>query len=75
MGIYLTIVASSILWKQLEIRIDRVSSIFLTVIVRAMLFLALLALFARVDLVGFWVILLLFPSMAEAAAILVLAAV
>lgn len=75
MGVYLTIIASSVLWEQLEIRIDRVSSIFLAMIIRTMLFLALLALFARVNFVGFWVILLLFPSMAEAATILILAAV
>ena len=75
MGVYLTIIASSVLWEQLKIWIDRVSSIFLAMVVRTMLFLALLALFAWVDLVGFRVILLLFPSMAEATTILVLAAV
>lgn len=75
MWVDLTIVASSIFGQELEIRIDWISSVLLAVIVRAMGLLTFLPLLARIDLIGFWMILLLFPSMTITTPVLILASI
>lgn len=75
MRIDLAVAASTVLGQNLEILINWVAPILIRMVVRAMLLSTVEALLAGVQLEVPWMILLLFPAVAELAAVLVLAAI
>ena len=75
MRVDLAVAASTVLGQNLEVLINRVSPILIGMIVRAMLLSTVESLLAWIQLEVPRMILLLFPAMAELAAVLVLAAI
>lgn len=75
MWIVLTEIAASVLRQQFEVLANRLSTVLFRVIVRTMILLAFLLLFARVDLIVSRVVLLFFPSVTVFASVLIGAAI
>lgn len=75
MRIVLTKTAATILWKQLKIVADRIPSILLSVVIRAVILFTFLMLFTRVNFVVTRMVLLFFPTVTVRASILIWAPV